>query len=173
VGAEGPQGDYLVGNIQLWPSQEFNPEMLAFMNANWRLLQDLLNGHITSDNLDADAIEAANIADGAVTQAKAADGVAKIFSGTFTGNGAADREIDVGYRLRYVKLLKHDDAKVFESIGTSLVDLATWIRDSAGTVTQDTAEWAGVSANGFTSGSNADGGDSNLTGVTYSYIAFR
>ena len=156
----------------LLPIGDFGPEMLQTLTANLRAIEDLLAKHITAINIEDGALGTALYADASVTTDKIADGVSRIASGSYTGDDAAGRIIVLGFRPRYVKVLRHDDSKEFYSADTGLAQLyANW-RDSAGTVGTGAVNWQGTSATGFTVGSGA-ASTSNATGVTYSYVAWR
>lgn len=99
MGPEGTAGDTVMGRIDLFKPQEFNPEMMAYLVQNWRMLEDLLNGHISSDNIDTEGVAGINIEDGTITQPKlvsaSLDGtIAKVLA-----NAAVIAGIGLVYRL--------------------------------------------------------------------------
>lgn len=158
--------------LVLLPIGDFGPEMLQTLTANLRAIEDIFAKHITDVNIEDGSLVTALLDDGAVTTDKIADGVSRIASGSYTGDDVAGRIIVLGFRPRYVKVLRHDDSKEFYSADTGTAQLyANW-KDSAGTTGSGAANWQGTSATGFTSGSGA-ASTSNATGVTYSYVAWR
>lgn len=130
--------------------------------------------HIGSDNMEASAITTTRIANGAVTQAKVADGVGLTASGQYVGDGTVDRDIVVGFRPRHVRLFRLDTSMWFESIGDPINTYFAGRRDNTGAWTGSgvlDAEFQGISAAGFRLGHAAGGGLSNANTRNYSWFA--
>jgi hypothetical protein len=129
--------------------------------------------HVGADNIEAGAIGTTKLLDGSVTQAKVAEGVGRILSGTYTGDGTtANRVINIGvtWTPKRVVVLRTDATAItFETISSS-GDTRAWYRAAAGTFGNSTTHWQGAVATGFKLGSSATG-DSNAAGVTYSWYA--
>lgn len=127
--------------------------------------------HLGTDNLDNLAVTTPKIADGAVTTAKTAEGVARITTGQYTGDGLANREINLGFRAKRVWVIDHTNSIIYESVGDALTAFMAGYRSSAGVWTgSDTTNWQGVSTNGFKCGTGA-ANSSNTSGRTYTYYA--
>src|SRR3990167_3583941 len=124
-------------------------------------IESALNGHIDSTNLADGAVTTPKIAANAVTSAKVDATVAKIASGQYTVDGTTSREINLGFRARYVRILRHDDATRFEAWGSTVSALARVQTTSAGSTTDGGTDFTGCSTNGFTLGSAGGGGTSN------------
>lgn len=141
-----------------------------------RLLEYVENwasGGVGSDNIADGAVTNTKLGPLAVTTDKTAEGVAKVATGEYVGDGTANREINLGFRAKVVKVLRFSNGQQFESQGD--VATAHWAgyRASNGQWTgADTPNWQGVSANGFMCGSSA-GSTSNINGETYAYQAFH
>lgn len=172
--------------ISFPPVSSFKDENIPVLKSIFDLIENWNAGRVSDDNLQDNAVIASKIADGvvgtsklatgAVTQVKAADGVAIDASGTYTGDGSANRNITTGFRPRFVIVLRYDDSREFTSLGTAAGLLAAYSRSSSGALKAGgagNADWQGVTTDGFLLGSSATGGDSNASGVTYSYYAVR
>lgn len=139
-------------------------------------IENWTKGRVGTDNFTDSSVTTAKIADGAVTPAKTSGGVARADSGQYTGDGTANREVNLGFRPRYVWVIRHDTSMVFESVGSTSAAMASGRRTSTGTWTGSgvaDADWQGCSANGFLLGSGGTGGLSNASGQTYSWFAVR
>ncbi len=170
-----------MSKISFVPVTEFSPDMVRALFINFQLLENglrqlsgddnIIDGSIQTGDLADLAVTLAKIANSAVSYAKTNGEIAGIARGRYTGDGTANREINLGWRPKYVMILKLDDSKIFESIDDG-VAVSTWWRDSAGALNSGTTNWQGVSANGFTGGSNS-ASTSNTNAINYSYIAWR
>lgn len=168
--------------IALIPITDFSPDMVRALFLNFQLLENALQARLRGDdNIEDGSILTADLADLSVTVAKLAgsipytktDGsIAGIARGRYTGDGTANREINIGWTPKYVKVIRLDDSKIFESIddGTAV---SSWWRDSAGALGTGLADWQGISVNGFKGGTGGTGGTSNASGINYGYVAWR
>ena len=153
--------------------------LTRFVDAVPRLIELLelienWSSRIGSDNIVAGAIGTSELADASVTAAKVVDGIGRTASGQFTGDGVADREINVGFRPRFIWMIRQDTSMTFEGVGSASSALAAGRRTSAGVWTGSVVldnDFQGPSANGILLGHAAGGGLSNAVGQTYSYFA--
>lgn len=130
--------------------------------------------HVGTDNLDNLVITTPKVVDGAITPAKLSLGT-QAASGTFTGDGVVDREINIGFRPKYVWFIRGDTSMVFEAVDFSGTGIAGR-RDSTGAWTGSVAldnEWQGISPNGFRLGHAAGGGLSNTLTKVYTWYASK
>lgn len=132
---------------------------------------NLADGAVTTVKLGGAAVTEAKIAAGAVTKAVVDSTVAKIVTGQYTGDGTAGREINLGFRARYVRIIRYDNMTSFEAWGSTSSALARTQIDSSGTVADGGTDFTGSSENGFQLGSAAGGGASNADTVLYTYLA--
>lgn len=158
--------------IQFIPLPSLGPEAYAIIVNNFQELENLLNGRLDSANLAEKGVQGKNIGDSTVERRSLLDGIAWIASGQYTGDGTANREINVGFMPRYVLVLNHTDSITFEGLGSGAAAYAAWWRTSTGAVGSGATDWQGVSTNGFRTGTNA-ASLSNKSGVTYSWVAVR
>lgn len=154
--------------LHFMPVTAFEAKNIPVFKVILDSVENVLNGRVDATNLADDAVETAKLADGAVTPAKTSGGVARSSSGQYTGTGATSpvRAISLGYRPRYVLILRHDNSTTYEALGDASSALAAWWRDSAGTVGTGAADWPGITADGF-----EVAGASDASGVTFSYMA--
>lgn len=157
--------------LLLFRAQEFSPELLLLLQQNFDLIENLLNGQMDSFNILDGSIGTAELAASAVTFAKALTSDFFV-TGQYTGDDAAGREINLGWRARRVTVIKHDDSTIFDSIGSLSAELGSFWRVLAGGLSTGTTNWQGCSANGFKTGSAASN-LSNKNAVIYSYSAWR
>lgn len=126
---------------------------------------------VTTSKIDDAAVTAPKLAPLSVTSAAVDSTVAKIASAQVTGDGTSNREVNIGYRARFVVMLNHTTRQLFIAWGGTGSAFARIQVSSAGDITDGGSDFSGTSANGFTLGSAVGGGASNTSGVTYSYLA--
>lgn len=148
-------------------------DQLPVLSRLFDLIENAINGRIEATNLADGAVTTTKLAAAAVTSAKVAEGVGLVASGQYTGSGTPDREIAVGFRPKYVQVLRHDTSVVFEALGGVSGAFAAFWRTSVGNLNSGAADWQGITANGFKVGSGAAGGLSDASGQTFSWIAYR
>ena len=161
--------------LLLLPIQDLKPENLPEVVNNFQMIENLLNGNITGDNIEDLTITGAKVAANTLTYDKMGDGVGRTTGGQYTGDGTQNREINIGFMARFVHIIRHDTGEEFVAIGSGSSALACWRRSSAGVLTSGgtgNADWQGVSTNGFKLGAAVGGGASNAI-QTYSYTAYR
>lgn len=131
---------------------------------------------IGADNIQTSGVGTSEIADNAVTQAKAADGVGKVYAGIYTGDGTANREINIGGRAKFVFLFRGDNSMEFITLGDATTFILAGYRNNVGNWTGTGVgdnDWQGSSTNGFKLGASGTGGLSNASGQSYGYFAIR
>jgi hypothetical protein len=161
---------------------------IAVLDWLFAQIENAMNGQLDSSNIAASGIGTAQIADssivpskifpGSLTATQMADGVGQAMSGSYTGDGTANRVISVAdaqgiaFTPRHVLAIRADATFIeFQSIQAAGVT-TNWYRDSAGAMASLATNWQGVVANGFKLGSSV-AATSNVTGVTYRFVAFK
>lgn len=144
-------------------------EDLNTLIMNLLAIEQAFDKRLDEQNYADGSVGTATIEDGAVTPAKTSGGVARISNGRYVGDGAANREIDLGYKPKKVMIIRNDDSKIFESIDDTL-NIVSWWRDSAGAVGAGSTVWQGITNVGFKLGSSAANA-ANASGIAYSYVA--
>jgi len=142
-----------MSSIRFLPLTSLNEKSLPVIKQNFDEIENLLDGRLEEDNFAEDVLPS-------------------IVGNQYTGDGSANREIDLGFMPRFVLILNHTDGYTFESIGTGDVAMAAWWRTNAGALSSGAGDWQGITANGFKCGSNS-ANLSNKNGVLYSYFAMR
>lgn len=145
-------------------------------------IENAINGQLDSSNIAAGGVGSAQIASSSITADKVfpgtltptqmADGVGQTVSGTYSGDGTADRVISLTFTPRWVLVIR-TDATFIEFLSIAHAGVSTnWYRDNTGAMGSLATNWQGIVANGFKLGNNVSA-TSNVTGVTYRYVAFK
>lgn len=151
----------------------FIDEQLPKLMATLLDIEQVLAKNIDALNIADGSLITALFADGAVTPVKTSGGVARMTSGTYAGNGTANRIVDLGFTPRYLMIVRQSTAMIFEALSDGTTGYTYFQRDAAGAVTAAVAQFQGIVANGFKCGSDAAGGFSNIAAETYWYTAWR
>jgi len=146
-------------------------DLIKRMTTNLQFLENLLNGQMDGVNIADGGVGTSELADAGVTFVKLAND--HFASGTYTGDGTQNREISLGWRARYVQIIRGDNSDIFTAWGNAAGSLAFGQRNSSGTWSSGAADFQGCSANGFKLGSAVGGGRSNANTQTYAFSAWR
>lgn len=117
-----------------------------------------------------------NIQPGSLTIASMADGVGMTASGQYTGTGVADRTIVLPFTPRYVLVLSNSASIEFTAMGSGVGPYSAYHRTSTGALVGDgtgNADWQGITSGGFLLGHAANGGLSNVSAQTFTYVAWK
>lgn len=148
--------------IEYIPMTAFDASNFPRFLANMDVIKNAMNGHLGTENFPTGGLST-TVLDRAVPYTA---------SGQYTGDGTANREINVGFMPRFVLVLSHTNSYTYWSLGDGTQALAAWWLDGNGIPASGLTDWQGVSANGFKCGSNTASG-SNISGYVYSYFAIR
>lgn len=163
------------------PLPSLTPEDLPILKSILDQTENAFNGNLDDSNITPKSLTAASLADATITGAKIAAstispsnivGTPQTASGTFVGDGTANRTISLGFTPRFVLLVRQSNGTEFTALGDGTVALTAYWRLAAGTQGSGTTDWQGVVAGGFKTGSNA-GSTSNVSTETYWYVAWR
>jgi hypothetical protein len=130
------------------------------VNQNFEEIENVLNGNLEGSNLRASSI----------TEREIGSKILKMSTGTYTGDGTANRVISLQFQPQYVEVLATSDYNIFESIGAGSNCLARWYRTSTGAFAGALTDWQGIVEDGFKCGS-ATANLSNKSTQNYAYIA--
>jgi hypothetical protein len=103
-------------------------------------------------------------------------GGAKSVSGSYTGDGAANRVISVGFTPKYVLVFSANYSRIAEDFTGSggLGNFRDW-KTATGSTTVTTYHyadhWQGITTNGFKLGTSTNGGNFNTSAYAYQWIA--
>jgi len=126
---------------------------------------------VTTSKINDGAVTAPKLAPLSVTSAAVDSTVPKIAVNQYTGTGAVDREINLGFRARFVVIVNHTTRQLFIAWGGTGSAFARIQISNVGVIADGGTDFTGSSANGFQLGSAAGGGASNTNLVVYSYLA--
>lgn len=130
-------------------------------------IEQVLSKNIDQYNIRDGAIINALLGVGAVTPAKISGGVARVYSAQYTGTGAADRLLAIGFQARMVKIVRQSNGDVFEAFGSGSTAWTYFKRDSTGAVTAAASDFQGIVGTDVKLGSGGTGGASNANTETY------
>ncbi len=138
----------------------------------------LLSGQLTDQHMADNGADAKVLKDATIRLAKLASDVllVRMAQGQYTGDGAADRVIATSdangnFTPTEVIVLATTDSNVFESRDDGITAFSYW-RVATGAFSSGVADWQGIVATGFKTGSNA-ASLSNKAGQVYSWRALR
>ena len=144
----------------------------------FQVLANLLSGNLTDMHMRDGGVDGVVLKDGTVRRSALNADVylVRMAQGQYTGDGVANRVIQVAdavgvFTPTEVIVLAATDSNVFESRDDATTVYSYW-RTAAGAFTSGAADWQGIVANGFKTGSNA-ANLSNKSGQVYSWRAFR
>jgi hypothetical protein len=146
------------------------PELMA----NFVRIAEELAGNLTTLNFaDKGTDGSVVLKEKSVGTAQIADDVIipKVTRGRYTGDGTASRTITLPWTPIWVFVLSLTDSIEFSSLDDG-TEVARWYRSQTGDLSSAAAEWQGIVANGFMTGSNAES-LSNKSAQVYSYLAIR
>lgn len=158
--------------LYLLPLPSLDNKSLAILVNNLQSIENVINGHLEGSNLQDKTITDIKIADGTLTRRVMSDDIPRTVGGQYTGDDTASREINIGFMPRFVIVVSHTDSIIFMSIGDGASAMASWWWQSTGAISTGSTDWQGISANGFTTGTNT-ASLSNKKGYLYSYFAIR
>jgi hypothetical protein len=152
-----------------YPLDKMGDDAMLRIMGNYSELENVLNGRLDDENFKNGSLSGSVLKPASIGETQLGAKIIRVATGTYTGDGTANRVVPLSFQPQYVELLATTDYNVFTAMATGATNVAKWYRSSSGAFQGSDTAWQGIVEKGIKTGSSA-GSLSNVNGQVYAYF---